>query len=857
MAKAAASKTSGKTPQKKASSKPAAKSAEKPDLLAEYNRKRDFKKTAEPAGTPGKAGSRTFMVQKHDATRLHYDLRLEKDGVLKSWAVTKGPSLDPDDKRLAVQTEDHPMSYATFEGTIPKGEYGGGTVMLWDRGTWKPIEGKSADDLEEGHLHFILEGERMKGEWLLVRMKRRAGEKRDNWLLRKLDDAHKGSSEGLTGRYLTSVSTGRTMEEITEGKDAPQKASGASKKALGKGKSGSKAASPSDGPMPTFEKPQLATLADTVPPGDDWLHEMKYDGYRALLAAADGDVRIYTRNGKDWTDNFPGVVAAAKDADLGNALLDGELVVLDEQGRPDFQALQNSLGRGKKVAEDGVVYFAFDLLHQGRRDLKRLPLVERKAHLAALVPPENETLRYSDHVLGRGEALFDAMCDKGLEGIVSKRVDAPYRNRRTRDWLKVKCIRRQDFVVVGWTASSSAGRPFASLLLAQNEADGTMVYRGKVGTGWDMDKMEELAAKMRRLERKTPPLDVPKAAAKGVTWLTPKLVAEVAFAELTGEGVTRHASFLGLRADKDAEDVTAEREVSAAAVASASSADVKISSPDRVVFPDAGITKGGLADYVRAAAPLMLPFAARRPISLVRCPQGRQKACFFQKHDAGSFGEHVHAVPILEKDGEKQDYLYVEDDAGLLACVQMGTIEFHGWGSRVDDVEAPDRLVFDLDPDEGLDFADVRQAALDIRDHLSDTGLVTFPMLTGGKGIHVIAPLSQSSDWTSVKDFASRFSRALAAAEPDRFTATMSKAKRKGRIFIDWLRNQRGSTAIMPYSPRAREGAPVAAPVAWNELKDFDGGNAFHVGDIETLKRRAASAALTGWGEAEQELPDA
>ena len=386
------------------------------------------RKTAEPAGEMGAGSGRTFMVQKHDATRLHWDLRLEKDGVLKSWAVTKGPSLDPADKRLAVQTEDHPLSYATFEGTIPKGEYGGGTVMLWDRGTWEPIAGKSADDLEDGHLHFILHGERMKGEWLLVRMKRRAGEKRDNWLLRKIDDSHRGKAEGLTGRHLTSIATGRTMEEIAEGRDAAR----AEEKGAARHR-----------PMPKYESPQLATLADAVPAGDDWLHEMKYDGYRALVAVKDRTVKVYTRNGKDWTDKFSAVADAAEAAKLGTALIDGELVVLDEEGRPSFQLLQNALdGKG-----EGIVLYAFDLLRQGGRDLKNLPLVERKARLAALLPEGDAVLRYADHVIGKGEALLHALCAKGLEGVISKRADAKYRNRRTRDWLKVKCVRRQEFVV--------------------------------------------------------------------------------------------------------------------------------------------------------------------------------------------------------------------------------------------------------------------------------------------------------------------------------------------------------------------------------------------------------------------------
>jgi|TARA_R100000501_G_scaffold13654_5_gene25029 bifunctional non-homologous end joining protein LigD len=810
-----------------------ARNASPPDpatLLADYNAKRDFKKTAEPKGEGGAGSGRTFMVQKHDATRLHYDLRLEKDGVLKSWAVTKGPSLNPDDKRLAVQTEDHPLSYATFEGTIPKAEYGGGTVMLWDRGTWEPIEGKSAADLEEGHLHFRLDGERMKGEWLLIRMKRREGEKRDNWLLRKIDDAEAGASGGLTEAYLTSVETGRTMEEIAAGKSQRKTR-----------KKGVKTAA-----LPAFSAPQLATLSDSVPSGSDWLHEMKYDGYRALIAARGEDVRIFTRSGKDWTERFPAVAQAVAAAGFGSVLIDGEIAVLDKDGRPDFGSLQSSFDNKGK----GQILFAFDLLESDGEDLRGLTNIERKQKLASLLPPGDKVIRYSDHVVGKGEALFDAMCAKGLEGVICKKANAPYRNQRTRNWLKVKCIRRQEFVIIGRSPSSKKGRDFASLLLAQNEG-GKLVYRGKVGTGFDEDTMSTLARKLDGLSRKAPPAEVPKVAARGAVWATPKLVAEVAFAEFTGEGVLRHASFIGLREDKPPEEVVTERAVAAPTEA----VEVAISSPDRVIFPDAGITKGELADYYRNAAPLMLPWAARRPISLVRCPGGRAKQCFFQKHDPGSFGEHVLGVAIREKDGGTEDYLYVEDEAGLLACVQMGTIEFHGWGARVGDVERPDRMVFDLDPDEGLDFADVRQAALDIRAHLADTGLESFAMLSGGKGVHVVVPLKPDAEWPAVKDFASRFSRALAAAEPERFTATMSKAKRKGRIFIDWLRNQRGATAILPYAVRARENAPVAAPVSWAELPKMDSGAVFTVATFDRLRRRAGGAALAGWGEADQVLP--
>ncbi|SMF77900.1 DNA ligase D [Allosphingosinicella indica] len=836
--------------------------AKKPDPLETYNRKRDFAKTKEPSGKRARKPGNSFMVQKHDATRLHYDLRLEKDGVLKSWAVTRGPSLDPADKRLAVETEDHPLSYATFEGTIPKGEYGGGTVMLWDRGTWAPIAGKGADDLDEGHLHFTLDGERMKGEWLLVRMKRRPGEKRDNWLLRKVEDEHAGAPDGLTGTYLTSVSTGRTMDEIAKGKDPPRNGEGDHAKHGGGGAAsrsspppprakGARSPSPSRGGFkpPAFRKLQLATLVDAVPGGSAWLHEMKYDGYRCLLSIGGRRAKIFTRSGLDWTDKFPEIAEAAAELEVGSALLDGEIVSLDDRGVTSFSALQQAISEGGR----GLTLFLFDALAIDGKDLTKLPNIERKARLASLIgegkPP---AILYAEHVVGAGEKLFDAMCEAGGEGIVSKKADAPYRGARTKSWLKVKCTRRQEFVVMGWTPSDKAGRALRNLLLGVREGK-TLRYAGKVGTGFSQAVMTELMAKFDKLGRKTAPAEVPRAEARGARWVTPSLVAEIAFAEFTAENVVRHASFLGLRSDKKADAVTVEKP---AALPAADKDDVRISNPDRVIFPDAKITKGALADYYRAVGTLMLPTLSHRPVSLVRCPQGRAKHCFFQKHDAGSFGPHVHAVPIREKDGGKEDYLYVEDVPGILACVQMGSIEFHGWGSRVEAVEMPDRLVFDLDPDEGLGFDAVKKAATDLRRYLDDIGLQTFAMLTGGKGLHVIAPLTPEAKWPAVKDFAQRFALALAEAEPDRFTATMSKAKRKGRIFLDWLRNQRGSTAILPYSARAREGAPIAAPIAWDELADFEGGNAFSVKDAETLLERASSRTLQGWGVADQVLPD-
>ncbi|WP_425230774.1 DNA ligase D [Sphingomonas sp.] len=845
------------------------------DPLARYNAKRDFAQTAEPKGDFAPGNGHSFMVQKHDATRLHWDFRLELDGVLKSWAVTRGPSLDPGEKRLAVRTEDHPLSYATFEGTIPKGQYGGGTVMLWDRGTWTPHPGKDPrKTLAEGHLHFTLDGERMKGGWLMIRLKPRGKERGENWLLRKLDDGEAGGTDVLTETALTSVATGRTMEEIAAGKVAqamkssPGRGGGlrtkrvveaASRERTAGGKplpSARKraATSRSGGGLkpPPFTDPQLCTLVDTVPTGGGWLHEVKYDGYRALLAVGGGTARVYTRNGIDWTEKFAGVAAAAAALPVRSALIDGEIVAFKD-GRPDFSTLKNAISSG-----GAMTCFAFDLLSLDGEDLTGLPTVERKERLRPLIGPGvngDERLQFAEHILGPGEPLLRRMCAEGLEGVVSKLADAPYRGGRTKAWLKAKCTRRQEFVVVGWTPSDKK-RGFRALLLGVNgppENGGGLVYAGKVGTGFDQALMDELSARMKTLEQPGPTVQAPRAAVRGARWIRPELVAEIAFTEVTPEGALRHPSFLGLRGDKPAAEVVAETpEPAPAAPASA----INVSSRDRLIFPDSDVTKGELADYYALVAPAMLPWAGHRPVSLVRCPQGRGKKCFFQKHDAGTFGEWVHHVPVREKDGHDEDYLYVDSANGLVACVQMGTIEFHGWGSRVDALERPDRLVFDLDPDEELGFDETKKAAEHLKNQLAELGLTSFPLLSGGKGVHVVVPLKPQAEWPAVRDFAERFARALAQAEPDRFVAVMTKAKRTGKIFIDYLRNGRGATAIMPYAARARAGAPVAAPVSWTELRDLDTAARWGVRDGAALLARANGRGLQGWGEADQVLPD-
>ncbi len=799
------------------------------DPLGLYNAKRDFKKTAEPKGTRATVKGNSFVVQKHDATRLHWDFRLEVDGVLKSWAVTRGPSLNPDDKRLAVRTEDHPLDYGIFEGTIPKGEYGGGTVMLWDRGTWSPIAGKSAKDIEDGHLHFTLQGERMKGEWLLVRIKGKPKEKRENWLLRKIEDGFAGSSDELVERGLTSIATGRTMQDIAVGKSAPKL--GATTRKAGK--------------PPKFEALQLATLVDHVPDGGEWLHETKYDGYRALIAIGGGSARLFTRSGLDWSDKFPRLIDAAAAMEVDSALIDGEIVVLDRDGKPSFGALQNAI----KTGDPDTLFFAFDLLCLNGKDLKKLPNIERKDRLRGVVPSEG-AIRFAEHIVGSGEPLLRAMCDAGLEGIVSKRADAPYRGKRTQAWLKVKCTLRAEYVIIGWTDSSAARRGLGALLMAAKDGK-ELRYAGKVGTGFTEATIAALRKELEPLAVDKAAVEVPDAASRGAHYVKPRLVAEIAYGSLTDDGILRHASFIALRRDKKASEVKVER-----AAPVPDTPEVKISNRDRVIFPEADITKGELADYYEAMSGLVLGTAAGRPLSLVRCPQGRAKQCFFQRHGAEDLGDSIRTVNVLGKDGKTRAYLYIEDKTGLLECIQMGSIELHGWGARADDIERPDRMIFDLDPDEGLDFGDVRKAAVDLKQKLSDLGLVSFPMLSGGKGIHVVVPLTPEAEWPAVTDFAHRFAAALAGAEPDRYTATMSKAKRKGRIFIDWLRNQRGSTAILPYSVRARPGAPVAVPIAWAELGDIASGGHFTLEDQTELLERASSAPLKGWGVADQPLPD-
>ncbi len=847
------------------------------DRLREYRSKRDFSRTAEPVGKrrPSKRGRR-YLIQKHDARRLHYDFRLEHDGVLLSWACPRGPSLDPADKRLAVRVEDHPLEYGSFEGTIPEGEYGGGTVMLWDEGTWEPL-GDVDQSLAEGKLKFRLRGKRLSGGWMLVRLrKRRKKDHGDNWLLiKERDDAARTDGEALLQRETRSVKSGRTMEEIATGRkvwhsrrrrasdgDNPWKenlrATLAKSEAVGAShpKKQSKATSAR---FPPFIAPQLATLVQSAPSGRQWLHEIKYDGYRALAAVADGEVLIRTRNGLDWTEKFASLVPALARLKCRSALIDGEIAVTDERGQTDFGALQDALAAGR----GGFNYYAFDLLYLDGKDLRSRPLRERKRLLQNLLATApGGPLIYSDHVQGNGERVFKHARELNLEGIVSKRAGDPYRSGRTTSWLKIKCGMEQEFVIIGWRPSKKAGRPFSSILLAARDR-GRLRYCGRVGTGYSGARLDELAAAFRKYARRTAPVkDIPPEIARDARFVEPVLVAEIEFRGWTRDNLIRQGSFKGLRADKPAAAVIRERPMSAAkaAVQADRLADneteidgVRVTHPERVLFEERGITKRQLIDYYLAVAEIMLPYIVGRPLALVRCPDGSEGERFFQKHATAGWPQEFKRVRIREKSGS-DEYLYIEDERGLVAAAQMSVLELHIWGARVDRIEQPDRMVFDLDPDENLAFAAVKAAARDLKQRLQRLGLESFPMVTGGKGIHVVVPLERRHDWETHRDFAEALARVMAEDSPDRYVANMSKIKRRGKIFIDYLRNQRGATAIAPYSSRARAGGYVAWPVSWQGLTRLDNA---HPVNVATAAKQVARRRdpWVGYADVRQALP--
>ena len=820
--------------------------------LEEYRRKRHFKKTPEPP--PGRIKTREegllYLIQKHDATRLHYDFRLELDGVLLSWAVTKGPSLDPGDKRLAVRTEDHPLSYGTFEGTIPQGEYGGGTVMMWDEGNWEP-KGDPRAGLEKGHLSFVLHGERLKGGWGLIRM--RGDGKRENWLLVKENDTEaskNGTNEKFLNDLASSVKTGRSMDEIAEGQASASKAAVKTKPV--KSPKTKKAAPSGHGLkrlMELYPEVELATLVDEPPQGEEWLHEIKFDGYRLLGFVAGGTAALRTRNGKDWTESFPSLATAMETLKVKDAVLDMEAVIVDEQGKSSFQALQAALGDGGKP--ENIVAYVFDLLHLDGKDLTRLPLTERKGKLESLLKKSKQDrwLRYSAHIAGEGDAIFARACEAGLEGIIAKRANAPYVPGRQKSWLKIKCSLRQEFIILGFSDARTGGRALGALYLGYKK-DGALHYAGKVGTGFSMKSARELAERFAGVAIEEPRLSRAESGGlgagewKSIHWIKPSLLCEVAFTEWTQDGHIRHPSFQGIREDKEARDVKQETPVKTAATAKHAAekksaerlvlAGVTISHPDRVISEEGHVTKGELAEYYAGVADFILPQIINRPLSLLRCPAGIGGECFFQRNPGRGLGADIKPFAFKHK-GKSYEYFYIEDKKGLLEVVQMGAIELHPWGAPVAAIDYPDRMIFDLDPAPDVPFEAVKLAAQDLHQRLKHKGLESVLKCTGGKGLHVTVPLAGKDKWPVVKSFAASLADEMVASTPQAYVATMSKAKRTGKIFIDYFRNDYTATAIADYAVRARPGAPVALPLDWKELKGLKSGSQFTMKDV--LKR--------------------
>ena len=860
--------------------------------LSTYEAKRDFTKTAEPRGAHAPAPSERlrFVIQKHAATRLHYDLRLELDGVFKSWAVTKGPSLDPHDKRLAVEVEDHPLDYGDFEGTIPKGQYGGGTVQLWDRGYWAP-QGMTAEaGLASGDLKFTLEGTHLHGSWVLVRMKGdRFGGKRTNWLLIKHRDEFVREGDGDAELAADkSVASGRAMAEIAAGRGRAPKpfmladaqlavtadATWDSSVGLAPAKRAERHAAakkPARAPMPDFVEPQLCRSVERPPLGEGWVHEIKFDGYRIQARVQDGKAVLRTRKGLDWTKRFGAVAKAC--TGLPDGIVDGEIVALDTEGAPDFAALQAALSDGKS---DQLIYFVFDLLHVDGEDIRDLKLSERKTRLAALIAalPDGggPLLRYVDHFESGGDAVLKSACKLSLEGIVSKALDAPYASGRSDTWTKAKCRAGHEVVIGGWTDTAGS---FRSLLVGVHRGD-KLVHVGRVGTGFGRDTVARLMPRLRAAASETNPFTGPGAPRNGagMHWLRPDLVAEIEFAGWTGAGQVRQAAFKGLREDKPAEEVQAETPAPAAemelaqpavvratapsAKGRASVMGVSISHPEKALWPEAGtdgtpVTKLDLARYFEAVGDWLMGHVRGRPCSIIRAPDGFAGETFFQRHAMRGSSSLLETVTVS---GDRKPYLQIDRIEGLAAVAQIAGMELHPWNCRPFAPEAPGRLVFDLDPGPEVTFDTVIAAALEVRDRLSVLGLESFCKTTGGKGLHVVTPLAdeknKTPDWAEAKEFAHAVCRAMAAAAPDRYVVNMAKKLRTGRIFLDYLRNDRLSTAVAPLSPRARPGATVSMPVTWKQVKPGLDPAAYTMRSVPALL--AKTKAWAEYDEAEKPL---
>ncbi len=878
------------------------------DQLKRYREMRDFTVTAEPRGNKGaihaatqngalpfvvqkhaatQNGALPFVVQKHAATRLHYDFRLAWNGVLKSWAVAKGPSDLPADKRLAVQVEDHPIEYGNFEGTIPKGQYGGGSVMLWDFGEWEPV--KDYDDVDralaEGHLKFTLKGQKMHGRWALVRMKTHdARPGKPNWLLIKDRDefARTEDQPSITDRFPDSAISNRTIEQIGKDSDRvwhsnrpPDQQPDAIKPTAPRKKKKSRpsfATALKSAPkekFPTFISPQLAKASTAPPSGEDWVHELKLDGYRIQIqihpATSSGKKRIalLTRKGLDWTHRMPTLARAAQQLPCDSAILDGEAVVLDERGATSFADLQAAFQEGAKV---NLTYFAFDLLHLDGHNLRNLPLLERKDFLEKLLADleADAPIRFSEHFEADGKKVFTEACNLGAEGIVSKLASAPYSSTRGNSWIKSKCFQEQEFVIGGFTDPSNGSTGIGALLIGYYDKD-KLRYAGRSGTGFTQKTQQTLHKQLSKLvQSKSPFTDISKGVSRGVHWVKPESVAQISFSNWTRDNLIRQAAFKGLREDKPAKEVVREKpepqsattmksdsqksptrskanrttHPAAARSTGKTKTDLPLTHPDKILDPESGMTKLMLANYNLAVADHMLPHIADRPLSIVRCPEGIGKPCFFQKHIGIGLPAGISSVPVPDKKGGPvEQYVTLNSPEGLVGLAQMGVLEIHPWGSKNESLEKPDRIIFDLDPDEAIDWKILAATAKTFRSRLQDLGLTSFLKTTGGKGLHVVVPIHAENEWPAVKDFAHNLVLAIEKQNPGLYVTRMTKALRKNRIYLDYLRNDRGSTAIAPYSTRARSGAPVALPLDWKEL-DTKTRPAFHVTDFDLWKRR-------------------
>lgn len=858
------------------------------EQLQRYRSMRDFSVTSEPSGTKkssaSKQGQLPFVIQKHAATRLHYDFRLGWNGVLKSWAVAKGPSYVPGDKRLAVEVEDHPMEYGGFEGIIPKGQYGGGTVMIWDQGTWEPQAGYTDVDegLRKGSLKFVMHGTKMRGKWALVRMGgKAAGERKPNWLLIKEHDEFERASndEPITEEAPDSVVTGRSLDDIAKHEDhvwdsnktrdgnawyrQEQADDSGTRKSTRTVPSLPSLAKLQEEKLPKFIEPQLASSENTPPKGSGWLHELKLDGYR-IQARKDGDsVQLLTRKGLDWTHRMKTIANQVVGLSAKRALLDGEVVVLAEDGTTSFADLQASFQEGVKHP---LTYFVFDLLHLDGHNTRSRPLKERKELLSNVLKEAGEFIRISEHLETDGTALFHNACELHAEGIVSKSASSPYVSGRSSSWVKSKCIHEQEFVIGGFTPLANGSYGVGALLLGYYR-DGELIYAGRTGTGFTQKTHKALRTQLDRRTQAKTPFDGSLAAdaKRGAVWVKPDMVAQVTFATWTADNLVRQAAFKGIREDKPAIEVRKEdgvapsprhsrgarkeppavshSEVKAAVPKKISpiSLPVKLTHPTKVIDAETNLTKTQLAEYYWEIAPLMLPHIANRPLSLVRCPDGTGHDCFFQKHVNKTVSAAIQAVNVPDKKTKKTEaYITLSTREAIAELAQMGVLEVHPWGSCNETLELPDRIIFDLDPDSAISWQTLASTADEIRKHLKSLNLVSFLKTTGGKGLHVVVPIRSKLEWLDIKEFAHQFVLAMEQQNPDLYLTKMSKAARKGKIYLDYLRNERGATAVAPFSPRARSGMNVSLPLSWSDLKT-DEYPICRVADFEQWKKRLKS----------------